>query len=178
VLPDPAEEKRGSRPSSDSADSDFSFFSDTGDLAEQLTELAEEEDPLRIDLRGSPEAPGEGRDPSPQARGRKRKRVRYIEQDHLEKKIINPGVDKEAIVVPVPAPRKITRSEQILAVILSGGNRESSKMHGLTGKPLLWVVGESRLHGKCSFCLLGTLPASSCRWASSSLVMIRESCRE
>ena len=127
-------EKDGSRHSLDSADSDFSFFSDTGDLAEQL---AAEEDPLHIQIRESfDEASG-----SHARGGRQHKRsVRYIQQDHLQRKNTNPGIDKEAIEIPEPQPRYISRAEKVVAVIMTG-NREASQMHGLTGKALLYVFG-------------------------------------
>jgi len=122
------------RSSSDSAGSDFSLWSDTGDLAEQL---ADEEDPLHIRLRDSLDEEVFGGSAA-KARGRQPKRVRYLQQDHIEREITNPGVDKEAIEIPNPAPRRISRTEKVLATIMTG-NRAASQMHGLTGKPLLYV---------------------------------------
>ena len=139
-------EKAGSRHSSGSAGSDFSFFGDTGDLAEQL---ADEEDPLHIGLRDSSEENDLGGSSSAgPGRGRQPKQVRYVQQDHPERKKINPGLGKEAIQIPEPAQRKIGRIEQIIAVAMTG-NRHSSQTHGLTGKPLLYdIIIYSILEGK------------------------------
>ena len=130
----PVNEKPDTRSSFASARSDSSLWSDTGDLAEQL---ADEDDPLNIRLRDSLDeelfggSAGRARGPAP-------KRVRYLQQDHLERKITHPGVDKEAIQIPSPLPRRISRTEKALATIMTG-NRAASQMHGLTGKPLLYV---------------------------------------
>ena len=129
-----SDEKREGRPSSDSAGSEFSLWSDTGDLAEQL---ANEEDPLQIRLRRSYEA--EARRRSGSRLGiRRHKEVHYAPQDHLQRKTTNPGVDKEAIEIPEPPPRTIGRTEKVLATIMTG--RVGS--HGLTGKPLLYATWE------------------------------------
>ena len=125
-------EKQGTRHSSDSAGSEFSLWSDTGDLAEQL---ADEEDPLRIKLRDSVDDQvfaASGSRPRP----RQPKRVRYLNQTHLERKTTNPGVEKEAIEIPQPVARYISRAEKLIAIIMTQ-DRERSQMHGLTGKPLL-----------------------------------------
>lgn len=134
------DEKAEPRPSSDSAGSGFSLWSDTGDLAEQL---ADEEDPLRIRLRDSLDEEVFGGSAA-RARGRQPKRVRYLQQTHLERKITNPGVDKEAIEIPNPAPRRISRAEKALATIMTG-DRAASQMHGLTGKPLLYAYTTARI---------------------------------
>ena len=120
------DEKQADRHSSDSAGSDFSLWSDTGDLAEQL---ADEEDPLRINLDGSVEE-GSGRRPR---RERRQRHVRYASHDQLEHKITHAGVDKEAIAIPNPPQRQIGRVEKVLAVIMTGKNQPG----GLVGKPLL-----------------------------------------
>jgi hypothetical protein len=122
--------------SADSERSDFSLVSDTGDLAEQL---ADEEDPLQIRLRDSLDEELFGA-AAARARGRQPKRV---EKDHLKRKINHPGVDKEAIEIPNPPPRRISRTEKVLATIMTG-NRAASQMHGLTGKPLLYVYRARR----------------------------------
>ena len=116
---------------SESAESDFSFWSGTGDLAEQL---ANEEDPLRIKLRDS----SDGRilsDPSAPC-DRQFKRVRYKEDGGAELKGIHGGLDKEDIEIPTPRVKPVSKSERILAAIMTGGNRRT-QFHGLTGKPLL-----------------------------------------
>ncbi|MCJ1415389.1 hypothetical protein MMC32_001721 [Xylographa parallela] len=134
-LLESANEKQGPRRSTDSLGSDYSFFSDTGDLAEQL---AAEADPLHVPFRRSSE---EGVPGTTGARHRDRhsRQVHYVEQDHLERKTTNPGVDKEAIQIPQPKARYITRAEKVVAVLMTG-DRESSQMHGLTGKPLLYFT--------------------------------------
>lgn len=127
------DEKEGlrHRRSTDSAGSDFSLWSDTGDLAEQL---ADEEDPLRINLRGSIDNDF-GRERPPERRS---KHVHYPPQFHLGQQRTKSGVNKEAIEVPVPSPRTIGLVEKTLAIIMTG-NRQRAQSHGLTGKPLLYV---------------------------------------
>ena len=124
-LLDNVDEKRGRRRSSESAGSYFSLWDDTGDLAEQL---ADEEDPLHEGSRSGDAARARS--------GRQEKHVRYVQQDHLERKRTNPGVDKEAIEIPEPPPRTISRTEYLLALMMTGNN-SSSQVHGLVGKPLL-----------------------------------------
>lgn len=134
ALLDSNNEKQGRRRSSDSVGSDFSLWSDTGDLAEQL---ADEEDPLQINLRGSFENQPARRGPRPQ--GRQSNHVHYEQQDHSTHKHTIRGIDKEAIQIPNPPPRKISRTEEFLARIMTG-DRQSSHSHGLTGKPLLYAI--------------------------------------
>ena len=127
-------EKKGNRLSSDSAGSDFSLWNDTGDLAEQL---ADEEDPLRIRLRESVDDQGLGRShTSPFYR--RPKHVHYSSHTQLNHRITNPGLSKEAIEIPNPPARQIGRTEKALAIIMTG-DRQRSRTHGLTGKPLLYV---------------------------------------
>lgn len=121
--------RRSSYSSSIESD-DFSLWSDTGDIAEQL---AEEEDPLRIQLQP---LNSEGRTLSGHG-GKNKKRVHYQDQDHLEGKITNPGTDKEAIVVPEPAQRQISVFEKYLAYVMAPNDRETARKRGLVGKPLL-----------------------------------------
>ena len=112
------------------SDSDFSW-SDTGDLAEQIGE----EDPLQIKLRDSLDE--EVFSSSRPRRGSRAKQVRYREDhDEREQRRYNRGVAKEDIRIPSPGPRKISRVEQALASMMSGGERQ---MHGLTGKPLVYA---------------------------------------
>lgn len=127
-------EKKGNRHSSDSAGSDFSLWSDTGDLAEQL---ANEEDPLRIRLRQSVDDQGLG-GPTSSPFHRRPKHVHYSQRTHPEYKSTNPGLSKEAIEIPNPPARQIGRTEKALAIIMTG-DRQRSQTHGLTGKPLLYV---------------------------------------
>lgn len=114
---------------------DFSLWSDTGDLAEQL---AEEEDPLRIEL---DPLNSEGQRLNPRSHGGGRgKVVTFKHQDHLERKNTNPGVDKEAILIPTPPPRRISTGEKVLALIMAPGDPSTAKARGLVGKPLLYVL--------------------------------------
>jgi hypothetical protein len=123
-----------SRTPSSLTDSDASW-SDTGDLAEQLGE----EDPLQIKLRDSLDDQVFG---SKARRGSRVKRVRYSEhhenqgEDDEDERTYAGGINKEDIRIPSPGPRKISRVEKALASIMSGGERQ---MHGLTGKPLVYV---------------------------------------
>jgi len=137
-LLDSNDEKRARR-SSDSAGSDFSLWSDTGDLAEQL---ADEEDPLQIKLRESHDE-GARRRSGQGKRSQRHKEVHYAPQDHLNRKDTNPGVDKEAIEIPEPPPRTIGRTEKVLAIIMTG----KGGSHGLTGKPLLYASENSSCMG-------------------------------
>ncbi|KAL6720199.1 Ribulose bisphosphate carboxylase large chain [Lecanora helva] len=125
------DEKHPRRRSSDSAGSDFSLWSDTGDLAEQL---ADEEDPLRIQIRESGEEA-----PESKPLHRRSKHVHYGAHNHLEHKTTNPGLSKEAIEIPNPPARQIGRTEKVLAIIMTG-DRQKAQSQGLTGKPLLYVL--------------------------------------
>ncbi|CAL5872279.1 uncharacterized protein PFLUO_LOCUS6540 [Penicillium psychrofluorescens] len=118
--------EKGSRRSSHSSarsDSDFSIWSDTGDLAEQL---AETEDPLQIRLRKSVDRELLGR------RGRRKhsKRVHYPSN-------LQDGIDIEKIEIPNPPPRRISKVERFLAITMSPSTRQNAHIHGLVGKPLL-----------------------------------------
>lgn len=149
-MSSPAEnEKHHSRPSrphrsysSATESDDFSLWSDTGDIAEQL---ADEEDPLRIELdplnsEGQKLTRG-------QARGQGKK-VLFQHQDHPERGTTALPIDKEAIVIPYPAPRRISKLENILARIMAPGNEEPTEARGLVGKPLLYVCA-LRVMGEC-----------------------------
>ncbi|KAL2351253.1 MFS monosaccharide transporter-like protein [Cryomyces antarcticus] len=134
-----AEKRRGRRSSisSESTGSDFSLWSDTGDLVDQL---ADDEDPLRIRLRQSLEEQQIGG--STKQRGRSSKRVRYRSQEGASEKRSHPQTGvvrrKEDIRIPSPPPRKISRAENILAAVMSGDR--PSRMHGLHGKKLLYFT--------------------------------------
>jgi hypothetical protein len=106
-----------------SSDSDLSLWSDTGDLVDQL---ADREDPLRIQL-----AAGNSSKPP-----RQQKRTRFASQDFHEKgtKVLR----IEDIDIPDPGPRTISKAEQILAAIMAP-NDGPSRIHGLHGKKLMWV---------------------------------------
>ena len=135
-LIESTDEKHPGRRSTDSAGSEFSLWSDTGDLAEQL---ADEEDPLQIKLRESVDGGAVG-GLGARARGGglRHKHVRYAPQDHLYRKNTDRGIDKESIQIPEPGPRQIGRVEKIIATAMTG-DRQKSLSQGLTGKPLLYV---------------------------------------
>lgn len=110
-------------------DSDeFSLWSDTGDIAEQL---ADEEDPLRIELEPLNNA-GQALNG-----GRKKKRVHYQDQDHSGGGAARPGINKEDIIIPEPSPRRIAKFEKFLAIIMAPNDSQTARSRGLVGKPLL-----------------------------------------
>ena len=108
--------------SSNSQASDFSIWSDTGDLAEQL---ASEEDPLRIRLRKSEDDRGQ----EPRLRTR---RVHYGDET-----LLKGDIDKEAIDIPNITHRRVSRAHCILAAIMSPNDMSTARTKGLVGKPLL-----------------------------------------
>ena len=112
---------------------DFSLWSDTGDIAEQL---ANEEDPLRIEL---DPLNSEGRRLNGHSHGGGRKKVTFQHQDHLHRKDRPPGVVKEEIPVPEPPPRPISKGEKVLAIIMAPNDLQAAKSRGLVGKPLLYM---------------------------------------
>lgn len=134
LLSSRSNEKQGRRSSSTSSRSSHgseSSWSDTGDLAEQL---ADAEDPLQIKLR---ESLDDQIFRGSSSRRTKHKKVRYhSDVEHREEKGEHPGIVKEDIEIPEPAPRHISRVEHLLAAIMSGGERQ---MRGLTGKSLVYV---------------------------------------
>jgi hypothetical protein len=133
-LLESSDEKRASRRSSfstASGDSEFSHWSDTGDLVDQL---ADEEDPLRIRLRESLEENLGG--PTKQ-RSRRQKRVRYRSSEDAREKSRQAGaLRKEDIPIPDPGPRKLSTGDKILAFIMAP-NDGPSRIHGLHGKKLM-----------------------------------------
>lgn len=114
------------RSSFDTPGSDFSLWSDTGDLVDQL---AEQEDPLSIRLRESLDREHHHGHRRPQ------KRVHYESQDEPEEKS-GRRLRKEDIQIPDPGPRTISQAERILAAIMAPGDGPS-RMHGLHGKKLM-----------------------------------------
>jgi hypothetical protein len=128
---DSSEEKHGSSRSSISGDSDFS---DTGDLVDQL---ANEEDPLTIQLRPSleEELP---RASSKHSGGRQKKRVR-IHPDAKENEKSGAVKRKEDIPIPSPPPGKLSFGERLL-VLAMAPNDGPSRIHGLHGKKLMYVL--------------------------------------
>jgi hypothetical protein len=117
--------RRSSHSSARSVESDFSIWSDTGDLAEQLAE-----DPLRSRLHNSADRELLG----PQKK--RSKRVHYS-QDLDDGSQSDVQDEKQNIRIPKPPPRRVSRVERFLAAIMSPGNRQNAQIHGLVGKPLL-----------------------------------------
>ncbi|KAH0341071.1 general substrate transporter, partial [Aureobasidium melanogenum] len=110
------------RRSSDSAHSDFSLWSDTGDLVDQFDN---DDDPLRAALNPQHQ--------SPSSRRKNTKHVRY--QSGTKEGAIN----KNDIPIPNPPPRQISQAERILAFIMAP-NDGPSRMHGLHGKKLIYFT--------------------------------------
>ncbi|KAB8213597.1 hypothetical protein BDV33DRAFT_229347 [Aspergillus novoparasiticus] len=137
MLPRESASEKGSRRSSLSAqsvESEYSLWTDTGDLAEQL---ANEEDPLRIRL-GEPLDREISSRSGSRARVKQLKRVHYPNESNLAVEQAEP--EKTSIEIPRPPPRHISRVERLLAVIMSPSNRQTAQMHGLVGKPLLYFT--------------------------------------
>lgn len=120
--------RRSSLSSARSAESDFSIWSDTGDLAEQLAGV---EDPLQTRLRRSLDQELLGR----QKRKKHPKRVHYPQD--LDDESFEGQTEKLQINIPTPHPRRVSRVERLLASIMSPRSGQNAQMHGLVGKPLL-----------------------------------------
>ncbi|KAH0010257.1 general substrate transporter, partial [Aureobasidium melanogenum] len=110
------------RRSSDSAHSDFSLWSDTGDLVDQFDN---EDDPLRAALNPQHQSPSSRRKPT--------KHVRY------QSGTKEGAISKNDIPIPNPPPRQISQAERILAFIMAP-NDGPSRMHGLHGKKLIYFT--------------------------------------
>lgn len=64
------------------------------------------------------------------------KRVRVeLPPDHDKSSYARQVIDKEAIEIPIAAPRRVPRAERCLAAIMG-----SNPIHGLTGRPLMYVL--------------------------------------
>ena len=120
-------DKESTRSSFDTpeSDSDFSLWSDTGDLVDQL---ADQEDPLSIRLRDSLEGGSSSRPRRTQKRVRYEPATRFNEKEH--------ALRPEDIEIPDPGPRSISKAERILAAIMAP-NDGPSRIHGLHGKKLM-----------------------------------------
>lgn len=133
---------RGRR-DSDSADSDFSLWSDTGDLVDQL---ADEDDPLQARSSGQeaddPHASLTGR-ASKRKRGRLGKRVNFAAQpdgDGLPSKEGFVGVPASQDDIPVPTPHRkpVSFGHRFVALCLAPMNSHA-RIHGLYGQKLMSV---------------------------------------
>ena len=125
----------------DDEGSEFSLWSDTGDLVDQL---AEQEDPLAPKVRGSS---FEVRHNSHRRGRASQKRVRYASEkghDSEEKgrhQYKHPGVvkRKEEIPIPSPPPVRLNWGQKALAIAMAPGDN-ASRMHGLHGKKLIYFL--------------------------------------
>lgn len=127
------DEKPGrSRRSSLAEDSDFSIWSDTGDLVDQLADDDDhQQHPRRPRFRDSLD----GQAQASRHRSRsQQKRVRYADDTRLEKI----PKRKEDIRIPSPTRRPISKAARLLATIMAPRDGPS-RMHGLHGKKLLSV---------------------------------------
>ena len=139
MVESPSEKGNGSRRSS--IGSDFSLWSDTGDLVDQL---ADREDPLQIRLLESLEEqslvqPGKRRDK------KQKKRVRYQSEERGNGKERHTGVVRRKEDIPIPnPPRKMPSvGERLLAMVMAP-NDGPSRMHGLHGKKLMYAPINTR----------------------------------
>ncbi|KAI7092140.1 general substrate transporter [Hortaea werneckii] len=133
--------------SEDEVDSDvgseFSLWSDTGDLVDQL---ADEEDPLA----GHFKADDNYQVKQGRSSQKRQKAVRYASNGSQEKPYTGrnkstgstqrPGVvKKEDIYIPSPPSRPLSWGQKFLATIMAP-NDGPSRMHGLHGKKLLYFL--------------------------------------
>ncbi|PSK43609.1 hypothetical protein B9Z65_7123 [Elsinoe australis] len=119
--------------------SEFSLWSDTGDLVDQL---AAEEDPLRPrgDLAsGGLDEEYELAERKPK-RGRGGKKVRYQSHEKGEKSAVPPAPKrKEDIPIPNPTRQPVGLGHRLLAAVMAP-NDSPSRMHGLHGKKLIYFT--------------------------------------
>ncbi|RMX98423.1 hypothetical protein D0867_12445, partial [Hortaea werneckii] len=123
--------------------SEFSLWSDTGDLVDQL---ADEEDPLA----GHFKADDDHQTKRGRSSQKRQKAVRYASNGSQEKPYTGrskttsstqrPGVvKKEDIYIPSPPSRPLSWGQKLLATIMAP-NDGPSRMHGLHGKKLLYFL--------------------------------------
>ncbi len=110
---------------------DFSLWSDTGDIGDQFRD----DDPLNIELNPL-NREGHPLNGHTREKGQKKK-VAFYDQDH---KTSRPGIVKEDINIPEPAPRHIAKFERFLAIIMAPNDPETARSRGLVGKPLLYFT--------------------------------------
>lgn len=116
-----------------SSESDFSLFSETGDLADQL----DDEDPLHLQehLRGSVELLPRGQR---RKNNRHHKTVRYqSDAEGYSEKQPRRKLRKEDIPIPNPPRRPLSFGHRLLAAVMAPGDGPS-RIHGLHGKKLMY----------------------------------------
>ena len=119
------------RPSSGSDSS----WTDTGDIGDQL---GDEHDPVRLQLPDEIEEELLASVQKRQPRHHKKVRIHDSAPRRYDRSTSRPLViDKEAIQVPQVRPHRPSRVERYIASIMAG---RSGGIHGLTGKPLLYVT--------------------------------------
>lgn len=118
--------------------SDFSTWTDTGDLVDQL---ADQEDPLSTAL--ASELPSRFKERgaitgAARSGASRKKRVHYdFSESETEKKKTGVVKRKEDIPIPNPPPRRISIGERLLVLIMAP-NDGPSRLHGLHGKKLMY----------------------------------------
>ncbi|KAI9782222.1 MAG: hypothetical protein M1839_005336 [Geoglossum umbratile] len=127
ALLDSERDRHGGSPSSPRSPvgSDYSLWSDTGDIAEQL---ADQDDSTHHKSRERLDE---------EDFGGSVRRVRYQHRDSSELKPTHHGLAKEDIPIPSPRLKRASRADRALTYIMSGG-RDGGQMQGLTGKALLY----------------------------------------
>ncbi|KAF3184581.1 hypothetical protein TWF225_005880 [Orbilia oligospora] len=122
--------RHGDRDSDYTAESnDSDSWSDTGDIADQAPD---DEDPVKQHL-------------TKDGKSKKTKKVRYADngsddgnsEEHTESR--RKRIRRKDIPIPEPEPRRPTAIGRLISFCLTGG-RQSDKMYGLTGKPLLYFT--------------------------------------
>ncbi|KAK5106368.1 Ribulose bisphosphate carboxylase large chain [Lithohypha guttulata] len=136
ALTSAVEEKERSerqRSYSSATESDeFSLWSDTGDIAE---ELANDRDHPHIEL---DPLNSEGRPLNARGHGGGRgKKVVFEQQDYSRGEKKRSGIAKEDITIPSPPSRRISTAEKVLALIMAPSDPQTARSRGLVGKPLL-----------------------------------------
>ena len=130
----PRFESRRESQDSDSAGSEFSLWSDTGDLVDQVGD-----DPL-----GDRAADEEDIGLTSRKRGRRIKKTRFqLDEDSAlaaKEGLRTANVPNKATDIPVPDPERkpLTRLEFLLACVMAPMNSKA-RIHGLYGKKLMHV---------------------------------------
>lgn len=121
--------RHGDRDSEYTSESDGSdSWSDTGDIADQAPD---DEDPVKQHI-------------TKEGKSKKTKKVRYADdgdedEDEEYTESRRTRIRRKDIPIPEPEPRRPTAVGRLISLCLTGG-RQSDKMYGLTGKPLLYFT--------------------------------------